>query len=71
MYGTLSIFEKAKERLESHNTNDFYGMYDRLRELGFEHEEAEDISCWAENAPDGAEYHSSKEDTYQIFIWCE
>lgn len=71
MYGTLCIFEKSTNQLESHDTNNFYGMYDRLTELGFEHEEAEDIACWAENAPDGAEYYSSKEETYQIFIWCE
>ena len=71
MRDTLSIYHRKDGVLVSIDTSEFYDMYDYLTGIGFDHEEAEDIACWAENAPDGEEYYSSKEETYQIFIWCE
>ena len=40
-------------------------IYDVLTGLAFEHEEAENIASWAENAPIGEEYETER----AVSIW--
>ncbi len=55
MYGTLAI--KHRGFIAYRRTNDYEGIYNYLiGSCGCDHEEAEDVASWAENAPFGDEY---------------
>lgn len=47
-------------------TDDFYGIYDHVRWLGFDHYVAEDLASWAENAPEGSDYNLGAAYTVEI-----
>lgn len=54
MYGHIYIKRNGAIIIEK--SNDYDAIYDALTNMGYEHEEAESITSWAEMATIGDEY---------------
>lgn len=64
MYGHIYIRRNGVTVI--YKTTDYYSIYDALVNMGYDHEEAENIASWAENAPIGEKYETGGQDEIDI-----
>lgn len=65
----VSFYEPSRCYLETFDvTEERNDILQHCRELGFSIAESEDITSWAEQAREGDEYNTKRDDV-QIFMW--
>lgn len=64
MYGHIYIRHGGVAVI--YKANDYYTIYDALMNMGYDHEEAEEIANWAEFAAIGDEYETGGQDEISL-----